>query len=773
MFEKIVRFLIRYRVVGLVVLGLITAFLASQITRMEMFTRFLDLFPQEHEYVKVHKMYSKYFGSAYQATLMLEVQEGDVFNVETLEKISRLQLAVDLIPGVDHFGISSLASPGELVVKETPGGFSSKPIMSEVPRTTEDLLELKKKVFTSYAYGSLVSWDQKALILTANFHQGRLDFNVLFDKFMELKEREQDANHKIYLTGTPLLYGWIYYYLPKMGIIFFATVVIILLMLYFYMRGGGYWWIPFVTALISSVWGLGCAAMWGFHFDPLIIVIPFLLSARAISHAVQWYERFIDEYIAHGDTKVAAQITGAGLFPPGLLGIITDAAGLFVISLTPIPILKNLASLGTVWALSTIFAVLVFLPMFFACVSKVKLPKKMNKEETLLVKMLHSMTSLTYGKGSYVVLILAAVVLTFGVFSSMHLQYGDANPGDPILWQDGPYNSNTKKINERFPGVDQMWVVFIGHGDYPAIVKPELMQGMEALKQYMMEDPNVGFAVSIADLVKGVSMLAYGNDPKFESIPKERRAISDLLNFYKMGAAAGALDKWAEPNFSASNVKIYMRDHRGTTLDAVINRVRDFMAANADKMGDAEMRPAGGLGGILAAANEVIAVKNHQLLMMVLGIVLVLCTLTYRSLVAGFMFILSLVLANFLAFAYMVFKGIGLNINTLPVVSLGIGLGVDYGLYIISRITETYQEEKDLTRAVHKGVTTSGRAVFATATMMTAGVVFWYFSPLRFQAEMGILLGILMMSNMFVGILVLPAIINVIKPKFVLKRSLA
>ena len=128
---------------------------------------------------------------------------------------------------------------------------------------------------------------------------------------------------------------------------------------------------------------------------------------------------------------------------------------------------------------------------------------------------------------------------------------------------------------------------------------------------------------------------------------------------------------------------------------------------------------------------------------------------------------MSLILANFLAFTYMVFKNIGLNINTFPVVSLGIGLGVDYGLYIVSRIIEVYKEEKDLSKAVRGGIITSGRAVFFTATMMTAGVIFWYFSPLRFQAEMGILLGILMMVNMVVGVLVLPAVINIIKPKFI------
>lgn len=754
-------------------MALVTIFFAFQITKMEMFTQFLDLFPSNHPYVEVHKQYSRFFGSAYQATIMLEVKDGDIFNTDTLEKMVRIQSAVDLIPGVDHFGISSIASNQETIVRETPDGISVKPIMKEVPKNEKEILDLKKKVFTSdHIYGTLVSWDQKALLLNANFHQGKLDFNVLFDKFMDIKKLEEDENHKLYLSGQPLIYGWIYHHLPEMGVIFALTIVIILVMLYAYMHGSGYWWVPFLTAVISSIWGLGFAAMWGFHFDPLIIVIPFLLSARAISHAVQWYERFIDEYCRTEDTVEAAHITGAALFPPGLLGIVTDAAGLFVISLTPIPILKNLAYLGTAWALSVVFAVLVFMPLFFAWVSSVKLPEsvkecKIGRIEQFLIRM----TAWTFGKGRSAVLLCAAGVLLFGIVSSAQLKYGDANPGSPILRQDSEYNMDTAKVNSRFPGVDQMWVVFEADGEYPAIVKPELMKGMEALKMHMSKDPNVGHVMSMADLAKGLHMLVYGNDPKFETIPKDRKTLGDLLSFYKMGAGPGDLDKWAIPSFDAANVRIFLKDHKGETISQVIEQVRTFISENQDLMKNAVMKPAGGLGGILAAANEVIAVKNHQLLIMVLGIVFVLCTLTYRSMLAGAMFVLSLVMANFLAFAYMGFKNIGLNINTLPVVALGIGLGVDYGLYIISRIKDTYEEKNNLSTAVVTGVSTSGRAVFMTATMMTGGVFFWYFSPLRFQAEMGILLGILMISNMLVGILVLPAIVSMLKPKFIIAAN--
>ena len=212
----IVRFLIRFRIAVLIIMAVITVFFITQIFRMQMFTQFLDLFPANHPYVQIHKQYAKYFGGAYQATLMLEVKEGgkykDVFNLETLNKMYRIQYDVDLIPGVDHFGIFSIASPKVSFTKETPDGFSSKPIMKEVPKDEQELEELKKKVFTSPINGTLVSRDQKALLLNANFIEGRIDFNKLFDEFMKIKKKEEDANHKIYLTGMPLVYGWIYHY---------------------------------------------------------------------------------------------------------------------------------------------------------------------------------------------------------------------------------------------------------------------------------------------------------------------------------------------------------------------------------------------------------------------------------------------------------------------------------------------------------------------------------------------------------------------------------
>jgi uncharacterized protein len=755
----------------------ITLFFLSQVFRIEMFTEFLDLFPQNHAYVKVHNTYAKYFGGAYQATLMLKVKNGDVFNKETLEKMQRIQYAVDLIPGVDHFAIYSIASPKVSVTKEELFGFSTRQIMKEVPATEEALTELKKKVLTSTVNGTLVSRDRKALLLNANFIEGRIDFNQLFDNFMELKKKEEDANHSIYLTGTPILYGWIYHYLPNMAIIFGFTSIVILLMLFAYMSQGGLWFWPFVSAALTSIWGLGFASVLGLKFDPLIIVIPFLLSARAMSHGVQWVERFNEEYQKSGNVIESAQITGAGLFPPGIIAILADALALLVICLTPIPTLRNLAYLGFFWSGAMVFTIFFFYPALFAMFKQVKVLRRSDVPSTktyrieyftehLLRRILVKLSSWTFGKGRYMTVGISLVILIVAIVSSNHLKYGDANPGSPILWPKSEFNTDVDEINREFPGVDQMWIAISGKEAY-SVYKPDVVNGMEALKYHMMEDPNVGFAVSIADLVKSISSLTQGNDPKMALIPKSQVDIGSFLNLYSMGTSPGEMDPWVTPAFDASNVRLYLKNHEGSVLEEVIGRVTGFIRDNPGLMENAVAEPAGGLGGILAAANQTIRVKNDQILIIVLAIIFVLCAVTYRSFLAGFIFVMSLILANFLAFTYMVFKGIGLNINTFPVVSLGIGLGVDYGLYIVSRIIEVHREVKDLQKAVRSGIITAGRAVFFTATMMSAGVIFWYFSPLRFQAEMGILLGILMMVNMIVGVLVLPAVINIVKPKFI------
>ncbi len=779
--KKIIDFVMRFRVFTLVVLLAITGVFIYGITKMEFYTEFMQLFPAKHPYVKIHKQFMDYFGGANVATLVLEVKEGDIYTQKTLNKMIQIQEAVELIPGVNPYQIFSIASPRVMDAAEIAGGFSMTRLMKDVPTNPQDMFDLKARVFTNEAYGAWVSTDLKALRLQATFIEGRIDYNTLFNAFLKIRATEEDDNHKIYLAGEPILYGWVYHYLHQTVILFIVSVVILVMLLFFFMGRQPIWWLPLLSAAMSGIWGLGLSGFLGYQFDPLIVVIPFLLIARSMSHGVQWLNRFSQELQRTQNVKEAAYVTGVQLFIPCVVGVVSDAMGILIVALIPIPILQHLAYLGFLWGISIIATVSLFLPVF---VSFLPLKPDSIREKlhwnfiTRIMGGLAKFAITTNGK--WVIITISSIMLVLGIKSFFAVPVGDANPGSPILWQDSDYNKGVDAINKRFLGMEQMYVQV--HGNANArfhITMPETMKGMDALLDYLVARGDVAFGFSSADFVRSINSLLHGNDPKFDIIPATMEEIFMLMAIYQMGAAPEDMDKYMTPNMSDANVRLFLRDHKGTTLKKVIAEIKEWTATAPEaKILGAQMddpskmiqvidwKPAGGLGGILAAAIELIEATNYPLVIGILAFTSICCGIAYRSGFAAFIFVISLILANFTSYIYQDFKQVGLNINTIPVVTLAIGLGEDYGLYIVSQIKEILGAGASWDKAIVEGVRSTGRAVFYQAVMMSASVFFWWFSPLRFQAEMGLLLAILMSVNMLVGVLLLPALIHMFKPKF-------
>ena len=779
--KAIVGLIMRFRKTTLFILLAITAVFGYGILKMDFYTQFMDLFPKNHPYVKIHKQYMEYFGGANVATLVLEVKEGDIYNKETLDKIVRIQEAVERITGVNPFQIFSLASRRVQRSEAIAGGISMTPIMKNVPANNREMFNLKARVFSSDAFGKWVSTDLKALRLQATFIEGRIDYSGLFDEFMKIRKEEEDGKHSIYLAGEPILYGWVYSYIPNMTVLFSISIVILSLLLLFFCGRQPAWWIPLLSAVLSSIWGLGMSGFLGYQFDPLIIVVPFLLTARAMSHGVQWLNRFGAEFRRLGDVREAAHVTGVQLFNPCIIGVVTDACGVLIVALIPIPILQHLSILGFFWGMSVIFTVSLFNPVFVSFLPLKPGSYKENPHWAFLTNFMGGLAKYSITKNGKITLIISSIIILIaGIIGFTKVPIGDANPGSPVLWPDSYYNQSVDKINNRFLGMEQMYILVRKSVQAPGTANPinvNTAKAMENLQNYLVKRGRIASGQSAAGLIASMNSLVHGSDPKFNLIPDDNRTLGGLLYVAGQSAALGDMDKYWDPQLNAANLLLFLRDHKGSTLKGVIEDTKDWIAdpgnivmgmgTEGQPVQFVYFEPAGGLGGILAAAIELIEKANHFLVGGILLFTFLCCAVVYRSLFAGFIFVLSLVLANFTSFAYMSWKEIGLNINTVPVVSLGVGLGVDYGLYIVSRIKELIVAGASWEKGIIDGVSSTGRAVFYQAVMMSASVFFWWFSPLRFQAEMGFLLAILMMVNMFVGVLLLPALIHIFKPKFI------
>jgi uncharacterized protein len=781
--KKIIGLIMRFRVLTLVVLLAITGVFAYGITKMDFYTEFIELFPSNHPYVDIHKEFMEYFGGANVATLVLEVKEGEVFTQETLTKMINIQEGVERINNVNPYQVFSLVSPRVLETVEIAGGYKRARLMKKVPENDVEMFDFKATVFTNEAYGVWVSTDLKALRLQAAFIEDRMDYTELFEAFMKIREAEEDANHKIYLAGEPVLYGWIYHYVGETVIIFLISCIILTALLFFFMGRQPVWWSPLVSAVLSGIWGLGMSGFMGYQFDPLIIVVPFLLTARAMSHGVQWLNRFGHEFRRTGDVRQASHTTGVNLFYPCTIGVVTDACGVLIVALIPIPILQHLAILGFFWGLSVIFTVTLFNPVFISFMPLKKDSFREKAHWAFLTNFMAGMARFSITtRGKWILVTGSIIILFFGFQGYRNVPIGDVNPGSPVLWPDSDYNQSVDGINKRFAGMEQMYILVEGNPEAAvSIFLPETMIAMDNLKEHLIAKGDVAAGFTPADIIKSFNRLVHENDPKYDIIPNDVIEIFQLQTLFFMDAAPEDIDQYMSPGFANANVRLFLRDHRGETLKRVISDTKEWIASPQNNIRTIRMdeptkiisavtfRPAGGLGGILAAANELIEKANHWLVGGILVFIFLCCAVIYRSLFAGFIFVLSLILANFVAFWYMAVKDIGLNINTVPVVSLGVGLGVDYGLYIVSRIRELIIAGASWEKGIINGVSSTGRAVFYQAVMMSASVYFWWFSPLRFQAEMGFLLAILMVINMFVGVLLLPSLLHMFKPRFITK----
>jgi predicted RND superfamily exporter protein len=298
-----------------------------------------------------------------------------------------------------------------------------------------------------------------------------------------------------------------------------------------------------------------------------------------------------------------------------------------------------------------------------------------------------------------------------------------------------------------------------------ALKRPEVMRAIEAFQRHMERSSDVGGTYSIVDMLTNIHMTFHEGDPKWKTIPETWVDVGQFLYLFLAGSSPGDLDQFIDPEAQHANIAVFYRDYKGDTIRSAIARAKGYIEEHPIE--DVEYCLAGGIIGVLAAINEEVIYSEKWSVAAIFLIVFILCALSFRSIFAALILILPLALSNLLASAFMAWKEIPLNINTLPVASLGVGIGVDYGIYLLSRIKEEQGRMGNLEASVSEAILTTGKAILFTATTLISGVIFWYFfSSLRFQAEMGLLVALLMAFNMFGALFLIPLMVNLFKPSF-------
>ncbi|MBW1839662.1 MAG: MMPL family transporter, partial [Deltaproteobacteria bacterium] len=767
--KRIADLIIEKRAWFLTIISLVTIFFLFLLKDLKVYTKFADLLPQNHEYIKTHNRIRSQFGGANTVIMILQVREGDIFNPTTLQKIRDINDELYYIPGVDRFKIISIAEGRILDMVVTSGGWDFRPLMwPDVPKTQEEAEKVKDKILASVFYGGLVWFDSKKTLLRADFFEDEIDYTVVFKELRRIQDKYEDDNHILAMNGEPLHLGYVDSYVKEIFLIMLGTILIMLILFYYWYRSVRATVIPFLAALLSGVWGLGFMCLWGYNLDPLILVFPFLVASRAACHTVQVIKRYTEECLITKEGKSACKRVIEGMFIPGFTAITTDAMGIILIALTPIQILQKITLACTFWCIAQIIIAIILVPVILSYlpISPSLLEKFARKG--ILDRILARVGTLIGGKGSVVVFIMVPVLLGLGYWGAKDIQVGDAVPGSSLFWPWHRYNQDGFRISFSMPILSPLYIVMEGEGQYDLVSCPgkrelcgENFTEMYRFEKFMRETPGmlVMFTQSITSTFAGSNWLIHEGDPNWHFFPKADRDINYSYRRVTATGLPGSTDMYADEDDISANIVIYCRDKMTPTIKTVMARVKDYMENHSKLQLPMQYELAGGAFGVQAAVNEVIEESHLKTLGWALLAIFIICWIMFRSVVAAFMLTIPLIVSNLIAFSMMatgmfhlIPTPITVTVSTLPVSAVGIGLGVDYGIYMLGRILEEYEIQKDLKGSIITTMTSVGEPVVFTALAMTGGLIVWIFSPLMFQATMGFFLATILLLNMLGGL---------------------
>lgn len=782
--HRLAAFTMNNRTLSLAVLMGITVFFAVGLKDVELKTIFSDLFPKNHAFVQTFKDHPN-FGNPLTVVMMVKTKTGDIYNFETLSKVWRMTREIDLTPGVDHDQILSITTEKARYAEATPFGVDLRPLMEDkAPSSPEEISNFKKRVDKAPNVRTfLISPDETATIVQATFIEHKLEYGEVFKFIQEMAEKERDANHEIYVAGQPILTGWVYTYQAQMLSIFGITAAALLLSLVFYMQNVPGVVTPVASSIVAAIWGFGFVGWLGDPIEPLIMVVPLLLVARSFSHCVQFIERYYEIYYELGDRRKSAEIALSVMMAPGVLGIVTDAAGLFLIWVAPIPVMERFAIFCGFWALilvpANLFLTPILLSYFPPPKNVAKLIGKSDEEtwHTKIIAVLGVIGRVSHGAAAKVTTVVVLALFGVGIWLALQIKVGNPVEGSNLLFEDSDFNTAVRAINAHFPGLMTLEIVFEAKDESEegrVLRTDHAMQTMTKL-QTLLEGSSFPpeATLSFADYLPEANRLFSGGNPKWMPIDTNDEAANAAVGALLLGTSTKNYSHVSDFTLENGTVSLWFKNNKQETVDQALHETRKALEEIGVDHDRFRVRLGTGAIALQQSVNDTVDYYQWIILAALNGVILLTCSYAYRSIAAGILLMIPVNFSNMLLGSVMVLMGIGLDVNSLPIAAIGIGVGIDYGIYLLSRICEEFRDNQDHGEAIQMAVTTTGKAIAFTATIVLIGILPWYFlSELKFLADMGLLLVMIMLINMVVALVVLPLLVYLFKPKFVEREHL-
>ncbi|HSW25971.1 MAG TPA: MMPL family transporter [Burkholderiaceae bacterium] len=778
--SRLERLIFNRRLVVIVFCALLTLVLgAVAATRLSLHAGFEKMIPQGHPYIQnylEHKTDLRGLGNSLR--IVVETEKGDVYDPKYLDALKKIHDELFLTPGVDRAWMKSLWAPAVRWTEVTEEGFRGGPVMPDnydgSPAATE---QLRGNIARANLAGALVGNDFKSSmivlpLLDQDASSGqRIDYRALSRTLDDLRVRyETDAQGqptglKVRSIGFAKLVGDLIEGLQQVALYFGLAALVATLIIYLHTRCIRSTSLVVACSLVAVVWQLGLIAAFGFELDPYSILVPFLVFAIGVSHGAQKMNGIMQDIGRGAHRLVAARFTFRRLFLAGLTALVADAVGFAVLMLIDIPVIQDLALAASIGVAVLILTNLILLPVLlsYVGVSPAAAARSLRADapdaQGGFNRLWAVLDRFTERRAALAALAVAALLTAGGYAASRHLQIGDLDPGAPELRTDSRYNRDNAYVTGHYTLSSDTFAVIVKTANEGCLTYDTLVEA-DRLAWALQQVPGVQTTVSLPDAVRRITAGSYEGNPKWQTIARNQ----DVLNYAAQQASVNNPELF-NTDCSVMPVIAYLSDHRAATLERVVAAGSAFAAEHSSD--ERRFLLAAGSAGIEAATNIVVHKAWGQMLLLVYAAVIALCFVTFRSWRAVVVAVLPLVVTSVLCEALMVALGIGVKVATLPVIALGVGIGVDYALYLLSVQLARQREGATLAEAYRHALRFTGKVVVLVGVTLAAGVATWALSPIKFQADMGILLAFMFVWNMVGAVVLIPALSHFLLPRAV------
>jgi predicted RND superfamily exporter protein len=760
------RLLFNHRALVVALCVALTALLAWTAMGLRLNASFEDMIPKSHPYIANYLKHKQDLaGLGNSVRIAVAVRDGSIYDAAYLETLQRVSDEVFLLPGVERAAMKSLWTPSTRWVGVTEEGMDGGPVIpNEYDGTPQSIEQVRMNVQRSGQIGQLVARDGKSSIIYVSLMAvdpqtgGALDYALFSERLEQIRARYQKENVDIHIVGFAKVVGDLIEGIRLILLFFALAILIATVMLYWYTRCVRSTLLVVLCSCVAVVWQLGLLPLLGYSLDPYSVLVPFLVFAIGMSHGAQKMNGIMQDVARGAHRIIAARFTFRRLFLAGLTALLCDAVGFAVLMIIDIKVIQDLAVVASIGVAALIFTNLILLPILLSYIGVGATAAQRSlghgREGASDGVLWHLLGKFTQRRWAGPTVVVAVLMGIGGYAASLHLKIGDLDPGAPELRADSRYNRDNAYVVGHYAASSDVFAVMVRTPDGQCAAYETLMR-VDGLEWRLAQLPGVDSTNTLALLNRRViTGLNEGNLKWYDLLRNQ-----SSLNMVTAGAPRGLYND----SCNLLTMYVYLRDHKADTLTRVVAEVERFAADNNTK--DVRFELAAGNAGIEAATNIVVQDASRRMLYWVYGAVVILCMLTFRSWRAVLCAVLPLVLTSILCEALMVALNIGVKVATLPVIALGVGIGIDYALYVMSIMLARLRAGDSLDDAYREALHFTGKVVLLTGVTLAIGVFTWVLSPIKFQADMGLLLAFMFLWNMVGALVLLPALARYLLPE--------